>query len=61
MKWDLFSFRKLMNLMKPDAYNFNKSFSAGKESPATQKTQVQPLSLEYPLEKEMATHFSILA
>ena len=22
MKWDLFSFRKLMNLMKPDAYNF---------------------------------------
>jgi len=29
--------------------------------PAVQETQVQPLSQEDPLEKEMSTHFSILA
>ena len=32
-----------------------------KNLPAVQKTQVQSLSLEDPLEKEMATHSSILA
>ena len=26
-----------------------------------QKTQIQPLGQEYPLEKEMATHTSVLA
>ena len=31
-----------------------------KNLPAIQKTQVQSLSLEDPLEKEMATHSSIL-
>ena len=29
--------------------------------PAMQETQVQPLDQKDPLEKEMATHFSILA
>ena len=33
----------------------------GKESPAKQETWVQSLSWEDPLEKEMATHSSILA
>ena len=33
----------------------------GKESPAKQETWVQSLGLEDPLEKEMATHSSILA
>ena len=32
-----------------------------KNLPAVQETQVQSLGLEDPLEKEMATHFSILA
>ena len=32
-----------------------------KNLPATQETQVQSLGQEDPLEKEMATHFSILA
>ena len=32
-----------------------------KNLPAMWKTQVQSLGWEYPLEKEMATHFSILA
>ena len=32
-----------------------------KTLPAMQKTQVQSLSQEYPLEKGMATHSSILA
>ena len=32
-----------------------------KNLPATWVTQVQPLGWEDPLEKEMATHFSILA
>ena len=32
-----------------------------KRLPATQKTQVRPLDWEDPLEKEMATHCSILA
>ena len=32
-----------------------------KNLPATQETQVLPLDGEGPLEKEMATHFSILA
>ena len=32
-----------------------------KDLPAVQETQVQSLGLEEPLEKEMATHFSILA
>ena len=32
-----------------------------KELPAVQKTQVQSLGQEGPLEKEMATHSSILA
>ena len=32
-----------------------------KNLPAMQKTQVQSLNLEDPLEKEMATHSSILA
>ena len=31
-----------------------------KNLPAMQETQVQPLSWEYPLEMEMATHSSIL-
>ena len=34
--------------------------SAGKNPPAMQETQVQSLSQEDPLEKEMATHSSIL-
>ena len=32
-----------------------------KNMPAMQETQVQSLGQENPLEKEMATHFSILA
>ena len=32
-----------------------------KNLPAVQETQVRPLDLEGPLEKGMATHFSILA
>ena len=32
-----------------------------KNLPATQKTQVQSLGWEDPLDKEMTTHFSILA
>ena len=32
-----------------------------KSLPATQETQVQPMDREGPLEKEMATHSSILA
>ena len=32
-----------------------------KNPPAKQETQVQSLGQEYPLEKRMATHFSILA
>ena len=32
-----------------------------KDLPAVQETQVQSLGLEEPLEKEMATHSSILA
>ena len=32
-----------------------------KSLPAMQETQVQSVGLEDPLEKEMATHFSILA
>ena len=32
-----------------------------KHSPAMQETEVQYLGREYPLEKEMATHSSILA
>ena len=32
-----------------------------KNLPAMQETWVQSLGQEYPLEKEMATHFSILA
>ena len=35
--------------------------SDGKGSPAMQETRVQPLGWEDPLEKEMATHSSILA
>ena len=35
--------------------------SDSKESPAKQETQVQFLGQEHPLEKEMATHSSILA
>ena len=35
--------------------------SAGKESPALQESQVQSLGEKDPLEKEMATHSSILA
>ena len=35
--------------------------SVGKESAAMQKTQVQFLGPEDPLEKEMATHFNNLA
>ena len=32
-----------------------------KDMPAMQETQVQSLGQEYPLEKDMATHSSILA
>ena len=32
-----------------------------KSSPAMQETQVLPLGHEDPLEKEIATHFSVLA
>ena len=35
--------------------------SVSKESPPMQETRVQSLGLEDPLEKEMATHSSILA
>ena len=35
--------------------------SDGKDLPAMQKTQVQSLGCKDPLEKEMATHSSILA
>jgi len=35
--------------------------SEGKETPAMQETQLQSLGWEDPLEKEMATHSSILA
>ena len=35
--------------------------SGGKESPATRETWIQSLGWEEPLEKEMATHSSILA
>ena len=35
--------------------------SDGKESPSRQETRVQALGQEDPLEKEMATHSSILA
>ena len=35
--------------------------SDGKDLPAVQETQVQLLGQEDPLEKGMATHFSILA
>ena len=35
--------------------------SVGKESPAMQETWVQTLGQEDPLEKEIATHSSILA
>ena len=35
--------------------------SVGKESPAMWETQVRSLGQEDPLEKEMATHSSILA
>ena len=35
--------------------------SVGKESTAVQETQVQSLGWEDPLEKEMATHSTILA
>ena len=37
------------------------SGSDGKQLPAMQETQVQSLNGEDPLEKEMATHSSILA
>ena len=37
------------------------SGSVVKNLPAMQETQVQSLGQEYPLEKEMATHSSILA
>ena len=43
---------------------YSRSFSSGsvvKNLPANQKTQVWPLGREDPLEKEMATHSSILA
>ena len=36
------------------------SDSAVKNPPAMQETQVQPLGQEDPLEKEMATHSSVL-
>ena len=35
--------------------------SVVKNSPAVQETQARSLGYEYPLEQEMATHFSILA
>ena len=35
--------------------------SVVKNSPAVQETQARSLGCEYPLEQEMATHFSILA
>ena len=43
---------------------FHKDFPSGsdvKNPPAKQETKVQPLGWEDPLEKEVATHFSILA
>jgi len=43
---------------------FHKDFSSGSEvknPPAMQETKVQSLGWEDPLEKEMATHSSILA
>ena len=50
----------------PDAYLNNSKRMAFvaqvvKNLPAVQETQVQPLGWEDPLEKEMATHSSILA
>ena len=41
--------------------SYQVSGSAVKNLPAMQETQVQPLSQEDPMEKEMATHSRILA
>ena len=41
--------------------NWGPSGSMAKNPPAMQETQVQSLGWEEPLEKEMATHSSILA
>ena len=50
----------LSNQMVPVAIGFPGG-SVVKNSPAKQETQVQSLGQEDPLEKEMATHSSILA
>ena len=47
-----------MGLLKPQGFPGG---SDGKESPAMQETWVRSLGGEDPLEKEMATHSSILA
>ena len=48
----------IMNLIFPRAFLV---VSLAKKLPAIQETWVQSLGREDPLEKEMATHFSILA
>ena len=50
-------------LLSPCLFNLWASLMAQrvKRLPAMQETQVQPLGWEDPLEKEMATHSSILA
>ena len=53
MVWRLFG--------TPDHWLFNFSGSDVKESPAMQETRVWSLGQEDPLQKEMATHSSILA
>ena len=44
-----------------DHFSVHLILSVVKNSPAMQETRVQSLGLEGPLEKEMATHSSILA
>ena len=55
-RWELHSYLALsrMVLVFPDD-------SVIKNPPARQETRLPSLGQEYPLEKEMATHFSILA
>ena len=49
------------NAGKDEALQFSPGSSAVKNRPAVREAQVRPLGQEDPLEKERATHFSILA
>ena len=51
----------LLTFVVPKALAFQPSLVAQRVKPAMQETQVQSLGWEDPLEKEMATHFSIRA